>query len=385
MRSASSRRPRICPIRRWARQTRTARPPSRAHGLAAWIASASLGPEDYLRERTGTVARAGRLFRILRDWLAPGPLHPAQDDTCLNTAERQYARLFTWPDALGVKYSDYYRSAYVAIFTLGAAALACAILAVAFTPTKMLFTLTEAALLGGILAIFRAERRGAWHKRWLAYRLLAELFRQMRYLALLGRSMHASSVPPAARIHGGEADWVLKHFQAHVRAAPFARTRLDREWLEQTREHVLRRLVRDQIDYHARNHARCARVDDRLAAWAEAAFVATIVVVLLKILGAAAGIGLLTHNAFGVLAGILPACAAALFAIRHQSEFEMLARKSEVMQHALETAAGRLARTPHGPLASEALGREIHAVALLMLHDLFEWAIIAEVKPVETA
>jgi hypothetical protein len=86
----------------------------------------------------------------------------------------------------------------------------------------------------------------------------------------------------------------------------------------------------------------------------------------------------------GLAGAILPALSAAFVGIRAYAELELLADQSDLMLRTMRKARAQIMELdPAAPLASQALGRALAAVATRMLEDLQGWARLFRVKSVE--
>jgi len=362
--------------------------PKRAAKGGGFLQGKQVTLDDYLAERKPGDSRFGRIYDCLYKWIGgAGPSFPDQETPPIHpsSAADYYRRAYGFADAYAVKYSNAYRSSYIVIFLLAALALSAAVVAVAFKDTKLIATLVEFAALLGIVSIFVRAHFAGWHQRWLAYRLLAELLRPAIYLALLGQTLPFRQ-PAAARVPDPRYGWVLTYFLALTRAAPAEPLSLTQEHLERVRAHVGAGLVEDQRRYQAKRAARSERVANCLLNVGLFLFGLTFIVVIVKLLGFWLDVGWATSSWIGIWAGIFPAFGAAAFAIRQQSEFEVLEKRSHAMAEAFEEIAARLEGIDLSvPLASERIGQEIALVAEQMLAELFEWMTIFVTKPPEVA
>ena len=127
---------------------------------------------------------------------------------------------YVWADTLAVYLANVYRSAYIIVYLLSALAVALALggvfshlfddnMAFAFKGTLVFL---ELILIFVIIGIVRIGRRERWHQRFLEYRTLAEMLRDIRFLAYVGengRILRTSEPGPAA--------WFLWYLRATIR------------------------------------------------------------------------------------------------------------------------------------------------------------------------
>ena len=324
------------------------------------------------------------------------------------TMDRLYAA-YLRADAIATECGERHRSTIVAIYLLAALALVLAAAAAALADAAPLLakltTLAELGVLGLIWLLVWQNNRTRRATRWRDTRVLAELLRPMPYLALLGRSAspavlrervvarraaphqaHESGRLPGSlsRLFGLYHDapeaqaWVLAYFEAVRRWAGAGPISLDAAELANAQRAVLVNLVEDQRTYHRRNACRMEMLAERLEGLSAAFFLATIVCVVvklaLKITGSAAA------GFFGWLAVLLPAIAAAAFAIRAQCEVEIMALRSRAMLRRLTPIADMLS----GPvLTAEQLTMTTRQVAEQLVHDVADWAEIFQAKKAE--
>lgn len=245
----------------------------------------------------------------------------------------------------------------------------------------------ELPVLIAIFVLFHYEHIPDRHGRWIACRLLAELLRQSRWLALLGRELSLGRNELKDEERRPKEGWLLVFLQAMIRAAPPAHLRLDPASLSLLRDRVRDVLLNEQINYHHTNAHRSGRVAKRLGRAAVGLFVLTGIVVGIEFV-----MSIFHHGPhwlaviLPILAGVIPTWVAATAAFRQQSEFELLENTSELMHAALVHADKRLeALDCTQPWAAELLGDELVRIADLMTADVADWSLVFKVKAVETA
>ncbi|GEP01194.1 hypothetical protein [Methylobacterium haplocladii] len=309
--------------------------------------------------------------------------------------------LYRPADRASTDYGNRYRSSYLWIFVLATLAVASAVLALAHEPIKLAATTVEILLLLAILGLVATNERRNWHGRWIACRLLAELCRKQGALAALGwslpppnlsRSLYAA-VPEHAE-HAPPEAWVGWYFGAALRAAPLPAGDLLGERLAAIREYLRVSLVQEQQLYHLDRRMRSRRVGRWLVQAGEYAFLATLILVVAKLVLVAAsaghGTGDHAHELHGLivllgsLAAVLPAVSAAFVGIRAYAELELLEQQSARMIRVMDAAGARIdALNLARPLASQDLAAEVFEVSSEMLQDVGGWADLFRVKAVE--
>lgn len=315
-------------------------------------------------------------------------------------------RVYAAPDGLATAYAARYRSSYVIIAVLAALAVMAGNLAVVWGGgAKLPLTLLELAALVLLVWLVVANQRRYWHGRWIAYRLLAELCRMQKALAMLGWSLPLGDTLRAARGVHGSVDqrssnapepnaWVGWYFHAALRAAPSPSGTLAGAALDATRCAVSASLLEEQISYHE-DKERERRAQSRgLAGWGEVLLLITAALVLLKavllVLAGPWASGLV--KGLGIAAMVLAVPSAAFIALRAYAELEVLAEGHAAMAGMMRAARDRLAAlsfpevgSSGTALVSQEIGGAVHAVAIDMLEETEGWARLFKVKGVEAA
>jgi hypothetical protein len=301
-------------------------------------------------------------------------------------------------DELAVSYGDRYRSSYVLLFGLAAVAVIGAVLGLWGRGPIIVATAIEFLCIMLIGALVVVNLREGWHARLIGYRLLAELFRKQQALGSLGWSLPAAeAVPEMAMIDqllATREAWVGWYFNASLRAAPLPRGALAGAQLAAARDAVAATLVTGQAAYHANRREQSRAAADRLGHAGEALFLATLVLVALKLAmliagdlhmqGGLAGSFPAGIEAVGLVAAILPALSAGFVGIRGYAELELLADQSAQMEVWIKTAAARIEAVDiSAPMASQELGVEVLDLAQRMLLDIQGWAQLFRLKAVE--
>jgi hypothetical protein len=187
------------------------------------------------------------------------------------------------PDAWGNAYADRYRTAYVLVIGLVAVALTAALIGLAWPAAKLFVTTVELLALGTIAVLVGTNTAHAWHRRWMNFRLIAELCRKQHHLSAVGWSLPLFHLPPAVREAEGATMWVGWYFDALARAAPLACGRLDAPRLEAIRTAACDGLLLSQVHFHARNLPRSRKAAQRLGKWGWALFLPTVLIVAVNL------------------------------------------------------------------------------------------------------
>lgn len=324
-----------------------------------------------------------RTYALLMNLVAPAaPPKPVAEETLTGP----WQTLLTAVDPLSEAYGDRYRSSYVLVALLVIVALATA----AFGGEPELGW-QRACVIGETVALFAicllviVNFAGRWHERWISYRLLAELARKQRVLALIGQSLPGADVTQltdSAEKALRDA-WIAWLFMAHRRACdgptgPMVPPKRA-AWKAGSA------LVDEQLAYHEGRRDRAKRAEARVRLVTEVFFAATIVVAVVKLVLLLRGETTLIHLIVFIAAAV-SSIATAFVGIRAYAEFALLARQSRHMIRALEAARSELdslAPALDDPLASLHLGRTLYAITTAMMHDITGWAHLFRAKALE--
>lgn len=115
---------------------------------------------------------------------------------------------------------------------------------------KAILVTGELVLIGAVIVIVAAGRRGRWHERWMDTRALAEQLRHVRFLSLLGETNASRAFGRSSTEGAGWASWYLR---ATIRELGLPYGALDqacqRKVLLATRENGLT----EQLDFNRKN------------------------------------------------------------------------------------------------------------------------------------
>ncbi|MFL5380887.1 MAG: hypothetical protein ACJ8GN_00040 [Longimicrobiaceae bacterium] len=284
---------------------------------------------------------------------------------------------FHWADALANFYGNFYRSAYVTVYLLGAVAVWLALLSL----HEAVFAEIELAVIAAIMLVILAGRYGHWHDRWLNHRLLAEQFRQAELLVPLGRTgaWFRGLVAPLTERPG--EPWTTWLFRARVREARLAHTSLTGEELEGYRARLLD-VISAQRTYHENNHKALERLEHRLHGLGTLLFILTFFACVLH-LAAGSVFPEVAREAWEyrlvVFAAVFPALGGALAAIASHGEFRRIARRSEAMANRLRALEQR-AQGLRNPTSDEA-AEVAESATQLMTAELLDWHVMLLERP----
>lgn len=306
---------------------------------------------------------------------------------------------YTRADALADRYMNLYRSAFSACYLLGGVAVLLAVLAcvrLGGSPLPpMIFALLELITVSAVYCIYRRAVSQQWRVRAVEYRLLAEMFRHARMLALVGGALPEVNLPHhwvgrGPSVDGGGGRWMHWYFRAVVRdldfGLPAPRAPLV---FDQPRVELCRRLLRnawldDQQGFHARGSRRYHYLEWKLERLGDVLFIAValacgihLILEILAFLGPHGHAETPHHTglldlALLIIGAAAPAFAAALHAIKTQAETARLAESYERMELALDQLKARLDAIPN-PTPLDDLTRVASEAAEVMLAEVEDW------------
>lgn len=305
----------------------------------------------------------------------------AQPEASDAVNQHRLALWFARADANAVAAAQTFRSAYVTNFTLAAFAVIVSLLGLAMPyAVKPVLAVIELVAIGTILAVTSLGRRANWHRRWLDQRHLAERLRCL----LIARRMGELGLRRGRTI---EANWVTWAMHAVGRMTGLPNARIDDAYLADVLGDLIG-LIDRQIDYLDSDAARMHRLDHRLhrlGSWLFGATAAVCVaVVAAKLVG---GVVLIDVNGDAmhrfsigaiIASAALPACGAAIYGIRMQSDFAGIAERSATL--AVRLRALRLL-IEQDPLRFDLLSQRIRRTTDLLTEDLSNWLHIYRARP----
>ena len=184
--------------------------------------------------------------------------HPV--DAMIDTLRPYYA----WADKTADLYADAYRSAFVTSFFLAAISVAMALGAVGLhlkphSTGELIFAALELTMIGTILFLVIRGRRAHWHRRWLDYRLLAEMIRHQRLVAHLGGQRAAPQVPEHLTSYGNPgASWMAWYARALERSLGLPTAVVDVDYLKRSLDDQ-RGILKEQDNFHEKSQHRADR------------------------------------------------------------------------------------------------------------------------------
>jgi hypothetical protein len=312
----------------------------------------------------------------LRDW-------PDARDVA-GWVNQQLRPHYAWAGKLSGLYADVYRSSYVLAYLLAALAVTLALLPgavgayVAIPGFATVANGAELLVIGVVLLLIFGARHRRWHTRWMDYRLLAEMIRQLRFLIPLAGNWPLPRIPAHWETYGNPSrTWMAWHMRGIARATGLPNARLDQAYLRSCLAYV-QQVIAGQLAFHADTARHSEAIDHslhRLALWL---LVATIVCIVAHLIPALHALGpILTLGCAG-----LPAFGAALHGIKNQGEFSRIAKRSQAMARQLEQLLGEIAARESQPaLRSAEVTRVAYDAARLMVDEVLDWRVIFTDRP----
>jgi hypothetical protein len=303
---------------------------------------------------------------------------------------------YIWADRLADYYADLYRSSFLFAFLGGAVAVFLAILPVwggwgvsHFQEGLLLAAGIELGVLLGIIGVIVWGVRRRWHARWMEYRVLAELIRELHFLIPLGGGRPFARLFAHLGVYGRPMEtWMSWHARAIERAIGLPSVKVDKNYIGEALSH-LKAIVDGQIAFHHTSHHRHHHIEERLHLWGVSLFGITAVVVaihfgelMVGMWGGHEG----THEGLGwmtVAAAFLPVIGAALAGINNQGEFARLAMRNKAMAKRLEGYAQEIGAMMNreAPANLSEVAHVSMRVAQLMIDEVVDWRVIFLHRP----
>jgi len=306
---------------------------------------------------------------------------------------------FAWADRLADYYADKYRSSFVLAYPLAALAVVLALFPVTIEPvwhsTALDITciFAELATVAAILGLVYVGKLRRWHDRWMEYRVLAEVIRQLRVLIPLGGGRPFIHVAGHLKNYGEPSrTWMFAFMRALGRFTGLPSTKVDPAYVAQCLQH-LRGIVADQHRFHEINEHRLERIAHTLHRTAFMFLALTILAILLHLAPflRLSDLHFLHEPAvsrwFTLAAACLPAFGSALAGINNQGEFSRVAKRSRAMAHRMKHLEGEIATLAARAAAQPGSVRLEHVTPLalyvvqLMIDENLEWRVVFTDRP----
>ena len=311
---------------------------------------------------------------------------------------QQLLKHFAWADKLADLYADLYRSAFILAYVLGVLSVFLALLCTAAGWTTEVHHTHEAfctlAELGVIVVIFGLiawSRSRRWHERWMDYRLIAELVRQLRFLVPLGGGRPFPRLPPHLATFGNPAQtWMYWHVRAIERETGLPSAEVTPDYLKSCLAY-LGVVVKGQVQFHETSRKRLATIDHRLHLAGLVLFGLTGLACFLHSLPHGEALRMpridlpswLSPGWLTLMCAVLPALGAALAAINNQGEFLRTSKRFRAMAQRLAQLDGKidaLQESSTGPKFGEVLAIAV-TVAQLMVDEVLDWRVLFQDRP----
>jgi hypothetical protein len=261
----------------------------------------------------------------------------------------------------------------------------------------------EGVMVCVVLALLVFGRRRRWHDRWMEYRVLAELIRELRFLIPLGGGRPLARIPIHLAVYGDPGQtWMFWHMRAIARSIGVPTARVSHDYLNacvDQMSHTIEDPGSGQKAFHDRNSELCERIHHRLHRLSEFFFFMTILGVFahyVLLQGSMEGItaflgplGLDPEHAgrlLIVVSAFFPALGAALAGINNQGEFRRIAKRSRSMSAGLDLIARQcdvLAEKLGGAerVGSPEVVRLAGDLAGTMVEEVVEWRVVILDRP----
>ena len=320
-----------------------------------------------------------------------GAPQPAPVMAKVNAALREH---YAWADKRADLYADAHRSASILTSLFAALAVFLALLPMgmgwwnhAHVGLERATIIAELLVLILIVSLGSLSHWRHWHPRWLEYRVLAELVRQLRLLLPLGGGRPAPRAPAHLITYGDPTrSWMTWQLRAVARAVDIPDIVVTQTYIGQCLDDLLDMAdgpVQGQLGFHELSHQRSYLAHERLHALTSVLFWSTIVAVLghfaltfIAPENPAPGRWLLVASA------VAPAVGAALANINNQSEFARLAKRFRSMAEGFRSLIARItalrARQEQGsrPPDIAEVTRVAKAMTDMMVDENADWRVV---------
>jgi hypothetical protein len=255
---------------------------------------------------------------------------------------------YLWADQLAIDFANRYRTAYMLCYLLSALAVVIALFGIFFRVEmgepargplwgKWGLVLFELIVIMSILHIYWRGRNRRWHQKWIEYRALAEMLRDLRFLAYF---TEYGRIQRADVFESPSAAWFLWYLRASARELGLPHAIFDGAYQHALLTAVDQHVIADQLAYHRLNAETLARMNGSLRRLTDKCFKLTVGLLVAFGLGWPISLlwsqfreefqfhaGLIMHFVtFG--AAFLPALGAALAGIIDTGDFRGFARRS---------------------------------------------------------
>jgi hypothetical protein len=338
---------------------------------------------------TPRIRVADFVSQIRANWPVAGEPGTTEDYPGAYWINARLRNHYAWSDKLADIFADKHRSAFVTSSLLAATAVFLAVVPFAgrFGSRASIITgIVEAIILLATIALPMVARRRRWHQKWLEYRVLAELVREMQILVPLGGARPLPRTPAHLSSYGDPAlSWMNWQARAIAREIGLPNAKVDHHYIvamEKTLLDFLGTVTPEsgQIGFHHMNCERMERIHSRLHRMSLILFTVSLAAVAFNWLVRFLWPDLVERVSdwMVLFSAFLPAMGAALASINNNGEFARLQRRARAMAESLSDVRHRIVN-----LAAEqeapALARltELAAeIASMMVEETTEWRIV---------
>lgn len=297
---------------------------------------------------------------------------------------------YVWPDSLSLYYGGAYRGSFVISTLLGMATVLVVLLAFALgtNPDDDLTRLASVLFVLVILAVTGLANRRRWHERWLDYRLLAELLRQQRFLAPMGRVPKFARLPAHDSYHDPRGTWMAWQAHAVARDAGLVTARVDAAYrtayLAFLRDGLISGIPPDtgQIGYHESAARRFERLELRAGDLKEGLMWAAIAVALIEVADNRLWATWNLPPWFSALVAVFAGVGGAISSVAGQADAGRVKKRSRAMRERLDHIRGSLER-PEAASSAAALAEVADAAADAMVAELADYRMVFQGKPLK--
>ena len=301
---------------------------------------------------------------------------------------------YEFADALAGYYTNLYHSGFIWNYLMSALAVLFAFLA--FVLHKHALGFAELFAIASIIVVYLFDRSRKWYDRRIDYRLLAELLRQTRFLAAIGR------IPPLAApepIHTHYEDpsssWVHWHFSGVAKHIGLPNTKLTQDYLKAVAG-LIQQETKHQAAYHFRKATWNGNIHHRLHLLAFGMFILAAIGCGLHVLKDLPFVYSNTSirpylndfpqlgTAFSLLSIVCPAFGAAFAGILSQGEFQRVGRHNVAMAEYLDEKYVDLETFRNkSTVDSASLAQIVDDISEKMIDEILDWRIVFHKRPIE--
>jgi hypothetical protein len=309
---------------------------------------------------------------------------------------------YTWADKIADIYADAYRSAFILVYLFASMAVFFALLPFGLEPIlseywhdaenlhaaehvlESICITIECLIIITIIALVYKGRKKRWRERWMDYRIMAELIRQLRFLIILGGGRPFVNQPPHLNSYGDpERTWMFWHTQNLSRWIGLPNVRFDSTYVTEYLEY-LKAVVIDQIKFHEKSVKTHGNIEHKLHSWGFWIFIITFICILFHLVFNHFAFGMYTFLVVWLTIGAagLPALGAAFSGINNQGEFLRVSRRSRGMEEHLKHIRKDIEDLQNSEIDKESLvyTQKVITLALrtsnIMVDEVLDWRVV---------